>query len=338
MKTKRLLLSVVALCCTMVAWAQNNQSLTAILQHVVDGNETVKVYVGKEAFKNAYTDAVNGDVITLSSGSFNVPSAFQKELSVYGAGYEEDDASGTAVTTLNSHIYIQDIESLSNLHFEGLRINGNIQCTVPVSKMVISKCYCNYVYLHGDGVQYTDITIQQCVIYGGVGGYNFSSGYTTKAKNLRVKNCIVNGVSTFDSESIVNIDHCLILSQTNNTNAIVYPFKYTNCVFGNNKYGVYVAGTLQYCIIPWGGSDLDSNLIKPSKAFSDSEDGWATSYSADRTYTLLLPEEWIGSDGTQIGIHGGDGFSKVPSTPVIKNMTVTPVGKKIQVNYETNVR
>ncbi|MBR7019405.1 MAG: hypothetical protein IKH99_11295, partial [Prevotella sp.] len=66
MKTKRFIFSVIALCCTMVAWAQNNQSLTAILQHVVDGTETAKVYVGKEAFKNAYNDAVNGDVITLS--------------------------------------------------------------------------------------------------------------------------------------------------------------------------------------------------------------------------------------------------------------------------------
>ena len=203
--------------------------------------------------------------------------------------------------------------------------------------MVISKCYCNYVYLHGDGAQYTDITIQQCVIYGGVGGYNFSSGYTTKAENLRVKNCIVNGVSTFDPKSIVKIDHCLILGETNNYTEYVYPFEYTNCVFGKRS-GVYVAGTLQYCIIPWGGSDLDSNLIKPDKIFSDSDDGWATSYSPDRTYTLSKPEEWIGNDNTEIGIHGGMGFSKVPSTPVIKKMTVTPEGKKIKVYYETNVR
>lgn len=335
MKTKRFIFLVIALCCAVLAKAQNNESLTAILQHV-EGTETVKVYVGKEAFKNAYTDAVNGDVITLSSGSFNVPSAFQKELSVYGAGYEEDAESGTAVTTLSGTIEIKDIESLSNLHFEGLRINGDITFRVPVSKMVISKCYISlHVYLYGTLSK--DITIEQSVIGLGVGGYNFSE-YITKAENLRVKNCILSGVSIFDPSSTVQIDHCLILGQTNNTNAYIYPFVYTNCVFGNNKYGVYVAGTLQYCIIPWGGSDLDSNLIKPSKAFSDSEDGWATSYSADRTYTLLLPEEWIGSDGTQIGIHGGMGFSKVPSTPVIKNMTVTPVGKKIQVNYKTNVR
>ena len=210
MKTKRFIFSVMALCCTMVAWAQNNQSLTAILQHVVDGTETAKVYVGKEAFKNAYNDAVNGDVITLSSGSFDSPSVFQKELSVYGAGYEEDAASGTAVTNISS-IEIKDIESLSNLHFEGLRISSDITCRVPITNMVISKCFCQHVYFHGDGALYTDITIQQCVITLGVGGYSFNSGYITKANNLIIKNCILGGASIFDPSSTAQIDHCLLL-------------------------------------------------------------------------------------------------------------------------------
>ena len=59
MKTKRFIFSVIALCCTMAAGAQSNQSVTAILQHVVDGNETVKVYVGKEAFKKAILTLYN---------------------------------------------------------------------------------------------------------------------------------------------------------------------------------------------------------------------------------------------------------------------------------------
>lgn len=337
MKAKRFIFSVIALCCTMVAWAQNNQSVTAILQHVVDGTETVKVYVGKEAFKKAYNDAVNGDVITLSSGSFDTPSPFQKELSVYGAGYEEDAASGTAVTTLNNSINIKDIESLSNLHFEGLRINSTITCNIPISDMVISKCLCEYVYLYG--ATSTDITIQQCVITNGVQGYNYSD-YITKAENLRVKNCILGGVSIFDPTSIVKIDHCLLLSKIQNTDKpYVYPFVYTNCIFGKRGEPVSILGSLQYCIVPYYFScNNPINVIDLRNAAVFTDGDWASSYSADRTYTLSNPEEWIGDDHTQIGIHGGMGFSKVPSTPVIKNMTVTPEGKKIKVNYETNVR
>lgn len=340
MKAKRLFISVMALCCTMVAGAQSNQSVTAILQHVVDGNETVKVYVGKEAFKKAYNDAVNGDVITLSSGSFDTPSPFQKELSVYGAGYEEDAETGTAVTILNNSINIKGVASLSNLHFEGLRLDGNIiECNIPVSNMVISKCFCKNVFFYAE--QCTDIVIQQSVITQGITGLT-SGSIKTMANNLRIKNCILSSAGYFDPSSRGQLDHCLLLSETNNTQyAYVYPLKYTNCVFGKKGYTVGITGTLEYCILPYGGGAyIQSNLIllnSNTPVFTDG-DGWASSYSADRTYTLSNPNEWIGNDGTQIGIHGGMGFSKVPSTPVIKNMTVTPEGKKIKVNYETNVR
>ena len=338
MKAKRLFISVIALCCTMVAGAQSNQSVTAILQHLENDTETVKVYVGKEAFKKAYNDAVNGDVITLSSGNFDTPSPFQKELSVYGAGYEEDAASGTAVTTLNNSINIKDIESLSNLHFEGLRISGDISCSVPISNMVISKCFVSdHLYLHG--ATNTDIMIQQCVIKNGIGGYYYSSDNITKAENLRVRNCILGGVSTFDPKSIVKVDHCLILNETNNDRAYVFPFVFTNCIFGKKGYSVIITGSLQYCIVPSSYTcNNPINVINLSNAAVFTDGDWASSYSPDRTYTLLKPDEWIGNDSTQIGIHGGMGFSKVPSTPVIKNMTVTPEGKKIKVNYETNVR
>lgn len=336
MKTKRFIFSVIALCCTMAAGAQSNQSVTAILQHVVDGNETVKVYVGKEAFKNAYTDAVNGDVITLSSGSFDVPSAFQKELSVYGAGYEEDAASGTAVTTLNSSIFIKGVESLSNLHFEGLRLS-NFECDIPVSNMVISKCYFNYAYFRDTSI--SDIKIQQCVINSGIQG-KYDCG-DTKAENLIVKNCILGGgVCYFDPTSLLLIDHCLFLCKLDNTKyTYINSFVYTNCIFGKKGDPINILGTLQYCIVSWYYScNNPINVIDLHNATVFTDGDWASSYSADRTYTLLNPEEWIGNDGTEIGIHGGDGFSKVPSTPVIRNMTVTPEGKKIKVNYETNVR
>lgn len=337
MKAKRLFISVIALCCTMVAWAQSNQSVTAILQHVVDGNETVKVYVGKEAFKNAYTDAVNGDVITLSSGSFDTPSPFQKELSVYGAGYEEDAETGTAVTILNNSINIKGVESLSNLHFEGLRLDGNIiECNIPVSNMVISKCFCKNVYFYAE--QCTNIVIQQSVITQGITGLT-SGSIKTMANNLRIKNCILSSAGYFDPSSRGQLDHCLLLSETNNTNAHAFPFFYTNCIFGKKGYTINITGSLQYCIVPYYFScNNPINVINLSNAAVFTDGDWASSYSADRTYTLSNPNEWIGNDGTQIGIHGGMGFSKVPSTPVIKNMTVTPEGKKIKVNYETNVR
>ena len=47
---------------------------------------------------------------------------------------------------------------------------------------------------------------------------------------------------------------------------------------------------------------------------------------------------WIGTDGTQIGIHGGIGWSKVPRTPVIKSLELNVEGTQLRINYEAEAR
>ena len=64
---KKILLSIIALCYTLVAGAQN-EIMTVVLQH---GND-VSTFTGANAFINANAQAVDGDVITLSAGAFNV--------------------------------------------------------------------------------------------------------------------------------------------------------------------------------------------------------------------------------------------------------------------------
>ena len=72
---KKILLSIVALCCTVVAGAQNSsQQQTAILQKG-DGTAegSVSVYYGSDALKEAYNAADDeGCVITLTSGQFKL--------------------------------------------------------------------------------------------------------------------------------------------------------------------------------------------------------------------------------------------------------------------------
>ena len=47
---------------------------------------------------------------------------------------------------------------------------------------------------------------------------------------------------------------------------------------------------------------------------------------------------WIGTDGTQIGLHGGQGWSKVPRIPVIKSLGLNVEGPTLKINYEAEVR
>jgi hypothetical protein len=76
-------------------------------------------------------------------------------------------------------------------------------------------------------------------------------------------------------------------------------------------------------------------VVPLAEIFADGEN---YNYSPERTYELKQPEVWIGTDGTQCGLHGGEGWSKVPATPVLKNMTVEVDGSTLKVNYEAQTR
>ena len=69
--------------------------------------------------------------------------------------------------------------------------------------------------------QCTDIVIQQSVITQGITGLT-SGSIKTMANNLRIKNCILSSAGYFDPSSQGQLDHCLLLSETNNTHEVAY--------------------------------------------------------------------------------------------------------------------
>lgn len=117
------------LCCAIAGKSQSDV-YTATLQH---GDE-VKVFYGTGALSQAVAAAEDGDAINLSAGNFGGVN-ITKAVSVYGAGFEEDEATGTDVT-LTGGLSINS----SNVHLEGLRVNGAINFGA-VSDIVITKCY-----------------------------------------------------------------------------------------------------------------------------------------------------------------------------------------------------
>lgn len=201
----------------MVAGAQQNAMLTAILQHEADGEVQTTLYVGMDAFINAHNAAVDGDVITLSAGQFYLTS-ISKSVSVYGTGFEADNTTGTDATTLvkkdGSNMQIGNSTSgiLENVHLEGLRIKSQLdiayingQQTDPVNNLTVAKCYIegNIAFINN----VTDANISQCVITGGV----YGNSATYLATNLTICNCHIGTlVRTFATGSSVLIDHCII--------------------------------------------------------------------------------------------------------------------------------
>ena len=131
------------------------------------------------------------------------------------------------------------------------------------------------------------------------------------------------------------IDHCVL---NKNGYGIYY---YSNSIFAKNDIYILSAETVVKNCIFYAGSNyyaIDQENCYfgiGSNIFTDADGG---AYSADRTFEIQQPDVWIGTDGTQIGLHGGQGWSKVPRIPVIKSLGLNVEGSSLKINYEAEVR
>ena len=331
---KKIMFLLTLLCSSMTIKAQSDQ-MTAILQH---GEET-SVFKGASALINAHAAAEDGDVITLSDGIFTATN-ITKNVSIYGAGYETDEASGTTATEIVGDwaIATDSNKPLSDIHIEGVGIkNSLLPCRyASVERFTLNKCH-----VYGNISLSNTITgfiISQCIVDGGISGGN------SIANNMLVSNSIIKQMDNYNKESTIKVDHCLVRDLTDadydNIRAI-----WTNNVFtgsGGSSYyrNVRPYSKVSYCLCvkdSWGNNSSVDHITQVALADLFADGGDAT-YSATRTYELKQPETWIGSDGTQIGIHGGNGFSKVPATPVVKNLSVEVEGMTLKVSYDAVVR
>lgn len=327
---KKILLSIIALCCTMAVAAQN-EIMTAVLQHGSD----VSVFTGANAFVNANAAAADGDVITLSAGAFNV-SDIKKSITVYGAGFEKDEATSTEVTKINGQLNLglSGGGILADVHLEGIYFNSHVNTNVSLEGFVMEKCYVNGNVNVGEN---SNTMIRNCVITGAIAGGD------KMANNCIIQNCYVGGaINTFNVSSSVKIDHCITCN-------FVGPYFCTNSIFTYYWVGAYYdraafanteGAVVHNCIFRnFDYNNQDKNDFQNCYAvdirgiFTDAQNA---NYSATRTFEIQQPDIWIGTDGKEIGIRYG--WSKVPGTPVVKNLNATVAGTDLNVVYEAEAR
>ena len=327
---KKILLSIIALCCTMAVAAQN-EIMTAVLQHGSD----VSVFTGANAFVNANAAAADGDVITLSAGAFNV-SDIKKSITVYGAGFEKDETTSTEVTKINGQLNLgaSGGGTLLDIHLEGIYFNSHVNTNVSLEGFVMEKCYVNGNVNVGEN---SNTMIRNCVITGAIAGGD------KMANNCIIQNCYVGGaINTFNVSSSVKIDHCITCN-------FVGPYFCTNSIFTYYWVGAYYdraafanteGAVVHNCIFRnFDYNNQDKNdfqncfAVDIKSIFSDAQNA---TYSAARTFEIQQPATWIGTDGQEIGIRYG--WSKVPKIPAVKNLTTTVSGENLEVDYDTVVR
>ena len=193
---KPLLLAIVML----FAGAMSAQNEMAILSH----SGTLTDYYGTTALADALSAAVSGDVVTVSSGSFDITS-IPEGVTVRGAGFEEDLEAGGIMPTIVD--YPNSSGSLTinkKAKVEGIKFVDNV---TVYDSVYLSKCYFeNYLYLYyrinSNYYDATNLTIVNCYI---------STIQSNNMKNSIITNSIIRDYGkSSPNGGLTQVKNCII--------------------------------------------------------------------------------------------------------------------------------
>lgn len=352
---KKVFFTLAMLCGAMMGNAQVTDEQSAILQN----GDNAQIFYGEDALKDAMEAAPDrGATITLSAGTFNA-CEITKCVNIYGAGWVTDNTPKNNENTADNSIRPTNItgrvdvnlpETLTpphNIHLEGLRFNNGFNA-------VITSEMTNII----DGLE-----LVKCYIKGDFGN-NSVAFYETEHKNIQLIQCClsVDKLCAFYDMTLENcyvgVGNNSIAHTTQEGNNLVFNHCLVNCGWYSSYGGhgpfvcqnstVWLADKeanqiYRYCMMQ--DEALDAGMLGSTnnffginweEAFND-PGGFA--YSDTRTYELKTPDAYMGDDGTQIGINGGNyPWNKAPHTPVVKDLKLTISGKQLKVDYQAETR
>ena len=310
------------------------QTQVATLQH----GDDISVFYGTNAFVEAHTAAVDGDIVTLSSGSFTVPSSITKAITLRGAGVVNDTVAGTNPTIFVGEVTINVSNDSIPIQVEGILFSNKMMYQT-MHNPKFTRCSFNVITNVSIGSNtMNNAQFVNCMIK----DFNFTSASGTTLLN----SVVWNPTYITSSHTVLLYNSIMRLAYNGNSLGGLSAF---NSVFirDNNDYnnGFTPQATCSFfnCIgirtgtySPFGNAYTSGCITK-------------TSYAAVfKTGTFSLEEPFIlkdeiatgflGSDGTQVGIYGGFmPYSNRPSYMVLKRCNVanrSTIDGKLSVDIE----
>lgn len=331
-----------------VCYCDAQTSLVATLNH--EGNITA--YYGINALSEAHATAVNGDIITLSSGTFTACD-ITKAVTIRGAGMEYSD--GMEPTILNNHFSVNISKDIDNVFvIEGIYHTGDLRL-LEANKPLFYKCrfYTINTYKNGLNGNVSNANFIHCKVA--------NLFYLHTGNTVSFDNCLVNNPIYHAEYSVTNYAH----------------FYFTNCVlwisektyqYGNQYNNAYGGATninfssLKNCIVYSKKTDdyfnesttlynnvaniniftncpNTTNLVEAdfTKLFKTwTGDGYSDTEKYDLTNTAATT--YVGDNGKQVGIYGGSlPYDPIPTHPKITKLNVaskTTADGKLSVDIE----
>ncbi len=329
MKTKFTLL-VLAICFSSTNYAQKIVALHSPTNGVQYFNDDY-------SFQTAYTAAVVGDTIYLPGGTNIPPARFEKQLTIFGAGYHPDATTATYPTKISGNFTLSD--EADGFYLEGVEITGSL------------------VYDSNESVN--DVTIKRCKINSSL---SMPGDRTNPAEN---NNFIENIIPSLGVDNLINsmffnniiertgylrnlvfLNNIFLYSTTSSSTYEVIYYA-NNCMFKNN---VFLQENGNICE-GLGTSTWANNIFcHPNNASTSptglgtdptiGEDGnyyvvradvlvnqTGTAFSYDHDYHLQDATINLGDDGSENGIYGGfypwKDYS-IPINPHISSKSISP--------------
>lgn len=343
MKRNYFIFLVLGIVCLIKVNAQNP---VTTLQH----NGITQVYYGQNSFSDALGAAVNGDTLVLSAGFFTAPTFISKGVKVYGSGHFPDSANVPKRTTIMSGLSIN--AGADSLRLEGLFINGDINYDAnnSINYVSVIRCRLGSALFHSTSATASknNCSYEECFIEGGINFFNYGN-------NLLIKHCIISGSVIwgyyyYNTASIVNIGSSGMVEGNIIISLSAYLFyNVHSSLIKNNIF--YTGGShscdansfnnniflLQSDAVSFSNNSSNNNYFGvPQSSIFVNQTGNTIDYT--HNYHLQNPSQYLGTDGTQVGIYGGTTPFKekgTPSNPQITHRNIatqTDVNGNLQIN------
>lgn len=313
------------------------QTQVATLQH----GDDISVFYGTNAFVEAHTAAAAGDIVTLSSGSFS-STTITKAITLRGAGVVSDTVAQTNPTIFAGDVTFNVANDSVPLNVEGIMFNGNAYYR-KLTNPKFTRCnFNNYSFYNSNdatmsGAQFVNCMVKTFDNYR-ANNTTFINSVVWESKNMIESHTVLlyNSIfgnaynPSFSSLSIAGVSafSSVIIKTSSSSSYQQYGLNNTfiNCIGikkgSNAPFGGYTAGCVTYT------------------SYADVFESFTGTFSFDEAFVLKdsIATGFLGSDGTQVGIHGGFmPYSNRPSYMVLRRCNVanrSTVDGKLSVEIE----
>ena len=297
-----------------------------------------------------YAGADNSREVTYIGNEFKlaIPVEIETTMTIEGINFKSTFNFNTKVrnTAFLKCYFYQMASVCRNTNFYNCVISENMEISASANDLADINFVNCYVKDYRNTSSYASIKLTNCVVYFSNFARNFSSGgsmdrNSSLSQYATYRNCIFLGNRTI-SNSSVRMDYNIHATCTA-THCLSCYCMYTPAVDTDveTKDAIY-----DYNIFDNMGNNTNKYLdnepiVEAIKSVFKTYNG-TNGFSFNEFYELTDEAKamYIGSDGTQIGLHGGIGFSLIPSTLQITKCEVAPrstTDGKLSVKIEVGI-